>query len=302
MAWVMLKAPKHQQPVRITSVRVGCWGFYGLGDAESPQTPTPRTYHAEGFSGKAEPSPPAPVAAAAAGRPDADDVLHAEHHDHDKLLRWEKQGETRRAGEAGRRREGLGVQKETLDRGDPRTPLRRPPVTRLRAPGAGQAGQTLGPWQSRLSEQSSPPTCAKLKFSRVLFLLRQHCPPTSRTNKPPFCLLGGKSQGPSRFSPHRSHELRRQPFLTLWGKVAFFSPSCPALPSGVSLPTPPRGRPEPPGARSREATPQRPRRAGTGGIATGVDQRWNPRAEGWEGGLQGAAVVSARVSPPPLPG
>lgn len=41
----------------------------------------------EGFSGKAEAALPSSVAAAASGRPDADDVLQAKHHDHHEFLR-----------------------------------------------------------------------------------------------------------------------------------------------------------------------------------------------------------------------
>lgn len=67
VVWVTLQVPKSVLPPKLPP-------------------PHPGTYNAEGFPGKSEASPPASVAAAAAGRPDADDVLHAEHHDHDELL------------------------------------------------------------------------------------------------------------------------------------------------------------------------------------------------------------------------
>lgn len=85
----------------------GGWGAVtgsteGGGSPQPRVPPSPRppgaTYHTERFPGEAQAAPPAPVAAAAAGRPDADDVLHAEHHDHDKLLRGKAQ---REAGSAG---------------------------------------------------------------------------------------------------------------------------------------------------------------------------------------------------------
>lgn len=115
--------------------------------------------------------------------------------------------------------------------------------------GAIPGGMGAARWEprpSRLPEQPGAPACAKLTPSWVLFLRRQHCPPTSRTNKPPFCLLAGKSQGPSQFSLRHSEKkptkLQRQPFLTVWGKVAFFSPSCPAFSSGLCLSAPRRSR------------------------------------------------------------
>lgn len=44
------------------------------------------TDHTEGLPGELEPAPPAAVATAAARRPDAHEVLHAEHDDGHDLL------------------------------------------------------------------------------------------------------------------------------------------------------------------------------------------------------------------------
>lgn len=130
-------------------------------------------------------------------------------------------------------------------------------------------------WPSSLFEQPGSPTCAKLTPSWVLFLRRQHCPPTSRTNKPPFCLLAGKSQGPSQFSLHHSEELQRQLFLTVWGKVAFFSPSCPAFSSGLCLSMPRRSgcSDGPPRAAQQRGHPAAsPRCAGEAAVINTQDQ------------------------------
>lgn len=45
-----------------------------------------QTYDTKGLAGESEASLPSAISAAAASGPDPDEVLHAKHHDHDKLL------------------------------------------------------------------------------------------------------------------------------------------------------------------------------------------------------------------------
>lgn len=59
------------------------------------KNPGQLTYDTERLPGKAQTPLPSSVAAAAAGRPDADDVLQPEHHDHHKLLSEQDKNNTR---------------------------------------------------------------------------------------------------------------------------------------------------------------------------------------------------------------